>query len=59
MPLFSSRREQYLWVWTLTVVVAIYSTLGLARTLAAAPGDSGFGVDLRGETSYGLINLRK
>jgi len=31
---FSSPRERRLWVWTLAVVVAIYSTLGLARTLA-------------------------
>ncbi len=34
MPLFSSDRERRLWVWTLTVVLAIYSTLGLATTLA-------------------------
>ena len=27
-PLFSSDRERRLWVWTLAVVVAIYSTLG-------------------------------
>ena len=33
MPLFSSARERRLWLWTLAVVVAIYSTLGLARTL--------------------------
>lgn len=30
--LFASRRERRLWAWTLAVVVAIYSTLGLART---------------------------
>ena len=35
MSLFSSRRERRLWLWTLAVVVAIYSTLGLAGTLAA------------------------
>ena len=34
MALFSSHRERRLWLWTLAVVVAIYSTLGLARTLA-------------------------
>ena len=34
MPLFSSDRERRLWIWTLAVVVAIYSTLGLASTLA-------------------------
>ena len=33
MPLFSSDRERRLWAWTLAVVVAIYSTLGLATTL--------------------------
>ena len=39
MPLFSSRRERRLWAWTLAVVVAIYSTLGLASTLAMALPD--------------------
>ena len=34
MALFSSARERRLWLWTLAVVVAIYSTLGLAATLA-------------------------
>ena len=34
MPsLFSSTRERRLWLWTAVVVAAIYSTLGLARTL--------------------------
>ena len=47
MPLFSSRRERRLWLWTLAVVAAIYSTLGLARTLADAVRDDGlFGVGL-------------
>lgn len=32
--LFSSPRERRLWMWTLAVVVAIYSTLGLASTVA-------------------------
>lgn len=36
MSLFSSRRERRLWLWTLAVVAAIYSTLGLAGTLAEA-----------------------
>jgi len=31
---FSSERERRLWLWTIAVVVAIYSTLGLASTLA-------------------------
>ena len=38
---FTSARERRLWFWTLAVLVAIYSTLGLARTLAVALGDSG------------------
>ena len=33
MPAFTSARERRLWTWTLVVVVAIYSTLGLARIL--------------------------
>jgi hypothetical protein len=35
MPFFSSHKERRLWSWTLAVVVAIYSTLGLAGALAA------------------------
>ena len=34
MPFFTSSRERRLWLWTLAIVTAIYSTLGLARTLA-------------------------
>ncbi len=41
MALFSSARERRLWVWTLAVVLAIYSTLGLARTLAGALREHG------------------
>ena len=41
MALFSSDRERRLWLWTLAVVVAIYSTLGLARTLAGALREHG------------------
>lgn len=36
MPVFTSRREQRLWLWTAVVLVAIYSTLGPARTLVDA-----------------------
>ena len=36
MSLFSSDRERRLWLWTIVVIVAIYSTLGLAGTLAEA-----------------------
>ena len=44
MPtLFSSTRERRLWGCVLAVVVAIYSTLGLARTLAAQLGGAGLG----------------
>lgn len=43
-PLFSSARERRLWLCVLAVVVAIYSTMGLARTLAEQLGDAGLGV---------------
>jgi hypothetical protein len=33
IPVFSSARERRLWIWTLVVIAAIYSTLGLAATL--------------------------
>ena len=36
MSLFTSDRERRLWLWTLAVMVAIYATLGPARTLADA-----------------------
>lgn len=39
MSFFTSNRERHLWLWTLVVVVAIYSTLGLARTLAGVLRD--------------------
>lgn len=39
MSLFTSARERRLWFWTLVVLVAIYSTLGLATTLAGALRD--------------------
>ncbi len=41
MPRFSSKRERRLWIWALAVVVAIYSTADLARTLADALRESG------------------
>lgn len=41
MTFFASNRERRLWTWTLAGVVAIYSTLGLAPTLAGALRDSG------------------
>ena len=41
MSWFSSRRERRLWVWTLLVVAAIYSTLGLATTVAGLLRESG------------------
>lgn len=39
MNLFTSDRERRLWLWVLAVVGAIYSTLGLARTLAGVLRD--------------------
>jgi hypothetical protein len=45
MSLFTSDRERRLWLWTLAVVVAIYSTLGLARMLAGALREQGLLVD--------------
>ena len=44
--MFTSRRERRLWLWTLAVVVAIYSTLGLAGTLAGELRDRAFFDDL-------------
>ncbi|MCG8606550.1 VanZ family protein [bacterium] len=41
ISLFTSVRERSLWLWTLIVVMVIYSTLGLARTLAWALRDQG------------------
>ncbi|MCY3599313.1 MAG: VanZ family protein [Gemmatimonadetes bacterium] len=41
MPEFSSKRERRLWIWALAVVVAIYATADLARTLADALRESG------------------
>lgn len=38
---FTSDRERRYWIWTLVVVVTIYSTLGLAGTLAGLLGESG------------------
>ena len=35
MSHFTSRRERRLWIWTLVVIIAIYTTLGFAGTLAA------------------------
>jgi len=63
--LFASDRERRLWAWTLAVVVAIYSTLGLARTLAGVLRDEGllvasfaFGMVLVGATVV-VLGLRK
>jgi len=43
---FSSDQERRLWLWAVAVVVAIYSTLGPARTLAVALRDNGLDVGL-------------
>ena len=64
-PLFASDRERRLWAWTLAVIVAIYSTLGLARTLAGILRDEGIlvaafalGMVLVGATVV-VLGLRK
>ena len=44
MSIFSSARERRLWIWTAVVVAAIYSTLGLARTLVEYLGNDVFSV---------------
>ncbi|MDE0120826.1 MAG: VanZ family protein [bacterium] len=41
MALFVSRRERRLWSWTLAIVVAIFSTLGLAGALAEQLAETG------------------
>lgn len=41
MALFSSARERFLWFWTIAVLLAIFSTLGLAQTLAGVLGRTG------------------
>ncbi len=41
VPLFTSDRERQLWFWAAAVVVAIYSTLGLARTFAGTLRERG------------------
>ena len=43
---FTSVRERRLWGWTLAAVAAIYSTLGLASTLAGVLGESSLGPGL-------------
>ena len=39
MPLFSSTRERWLWLWTLAVVAAIFASLGVGGQLAEALRD--------------------
>lgn len=41
MPGLTSRRERNLWLWTAAVLVAIWSTLGPAQTLAATLRERG------------------
>ena len=40
----TSDRERRLWCWVGLVLIAIFSTIGLARSLADILGDKGFGV---------------
>lgn len=42
----NNKRERRLWLWTLAIVVAIYSTLGLASTLAETLRERGMNDDL-------------
>lgn len=46
MPLFTSKRERHLWLWTMAIVLAIYSTLGLASLLAKKLREFGMNDDL-------------
>ena len=46
MRFFSSHRERRLWLWTLAVVVAIYSTLGLTGMLAGLLREHGLDAPL-------------
>ena len=39
MPLFSSTRERWLWLWTLAVVAAVFASLGVGGQLAEALRD--------------------
>ena len=41
MSFFTSPRERRLWFWTLLVVAAIYSTLGLVQPLAGVLRERG------------------
>ena len=41
MALFVSHRERRLWLWTLAIVLAIFSTLGLAGALAERLSETG------------------
>ena len=45
-PLFSSRRERRLWIWTAACVAAIYATLGIAGTLVDELGPARLDVAL-------------
>lgn len=49
MAFFSSDRERRLWLWTLVILVAIYSTLGIAPALAGVLREHGLL-----ETSFAL-----
>lgn len=57
MAIFSSRRERNLWVCLAAVMAAIYSTLGLARTLADALADTGVGEGLFVVGCFGVLVL--
>ncbi len=41
MPLFTSKREKRLWIWTMVIIVAIYASLGIARPISNILIDNG------------------
>ncbi|MDF1865941.1 MAG: VanZ family protein [Saprospiraceae bacterium] len=52
MNLFTSDRERRLWYWVLATVVGIYSTLGLARSIAGFLRDKNL---IEGLFGFGMI----
>ena len=55
MSLFTSNRERRLWLWTLAVVAAIYSTLGLASMLAEVLRERGMNDNLAAGAFLGAL----
>lgn len=57
MMLFSSSRERNLWACAAAVMAAIYSTLGLARSLADALAGTGVGEGLFVVGCFGVLGV--